>query len=354
MNMITRWKKLMAPTAEAALLRPRPTSPGDRPGFPPDFEITAGMLSDAGCHRETNEDCCRFVKPEEPEQARSKGHLALVCDGMGGHAGGEVASRMAVEIVTRIYCKSSRPPQAALEEALQSANRAIHKTSQKHPHLGGMGTTCTALVLHQGAAILAQIGDSRLYLVRSGQIYLMSEDHSAVMEMVRRGAMSLEEARRHEDKNIILRALGVQPEIAVSAWQTPFPVQDQDCFVLCSDGLYDLVTDEEIGQTVCEGDPQPATERLTAMAKARGGYDNISVVVIKLARARTTGSGERNLPPTRELKNYGAEPGAEAAGLSHELCTLNAPGRYRSRFRIQLNKFLLGVSRFASRLHMCG
>jgi serine/threonine protein phosphatase PrpC len=221
------------------------------------------MSSDAGCHRETNEDCCRFVQPEEPELVRNKGSLALVCDGMGGHAGGEVASRMAVEIIARTYYKSSKSPQVALEEAFQSANRAIHKTTQKHPHLAGMGTTCTALVLHQGAAILAQTGDSRLYLLRGAQIYLMSEDHSAVMEMVRRGAMSLEEARRHEDKNIILRALGVQPEIAVSAWRTPFPVQDQDCFMLCSDGLYDLVTDEEIGQLVCEGDPQSAAEKLT-------------------------------------------------------------------------------------------
>ena len=333
--MITRCKKLMAPTAEAALLRPRPTSPGDRPVFPPDFEITAGMLSDAGCHRETNEDYCRFIKPEEPEQVKDKGHLALVCDGMGGHAGGEVASRMAVEIITRTYYKSSKPPQAALEEAFQSANRAIHKTSQKHRHLGGMGTTCTALVLHQGAAILAQIGDSRLYLAREGQIYLMSEDHSAVMEMVRRGAMSLEEARRHEDKNIILRALGVQSEIAVSAWRTPFPVQDQDCFVLCSDGLYDLVADEEIGQAVSENNPQSATERLTAMAKARGGYDNISVMVIKLACARTVGDEERKLPPTREFEQ-------------------KMPIAKKSSFLARGQKFLRGVSRFASRLHMCG
>jgi protein phosphatase len=331
--MITRWKKLMAPAADAARLRLRPTSPGERAAFSSEFEIAAGVLSDAGCHRETNEDCCRFVRPEEPEQVKTKGSLALVCDGMGGHAGGEVASRMAVEIIARTYYKSSKPHQAALEEAFQSANRAIHKTSQKHPRLAGMGTTCTALVIHQGAAILAQIGDSRLYLARGGQIYLMSEDHSAVMEMVRRGAMSLDEARRHEDKNIILRALGVQPEIAVSAWRTPFPVLDQDCFVLCSDGLYDLVADEEIGQTVLENSPQSAGERLTAIAKARGGYDNISVVVIKLALTRTVRDEVCELPPTREFEQ-------------------KMPIAKKFSIVARGQKFLQDVSRFASRLHM--
>lgn len=333
--MITRWKKLITATADTAGLHPRPTGPGNRAVFPPDFEITAGMLSDAGCHRETNEDCCRYVQPEDSEQAKSKGVLVLVCDGMGGHAGGEVASRLATEIIPRTYYKSSRPPQAALEEAFQSANRAIYKTSQKHPHLRGMGTTCTAMVIHEGAAILAQVGDSRLYLVRSGQIYLMSEDHSAVMEMVRRGAMSLEEARRHEDKNIILRALGVQPEVTVSTWHNPFPTHDQDCFVLCSDGLYDLVTDEEIRQVVCEREPHPASERLTAMAKERGGYDNITVGVIKVGVARMKGDEERKLPPTRDL-----EPTAPSAK------------NYFTGGSAQ--KFLRTMSRFAARLHMCG
>lgn len=253
--------------------------------FPHSFEILAGWLSDPGKHRETNEDCCRFITPEEPGKLKSKGVLALVCDGMGGHAAGEIASRAAAEIISRGYYKSSKPPQAALGEAFREANRAIYLTSRKQAHLKGMGTTCTAMVVHDGGVFLAQVGDSRLYLVRGGGIYLMSEDHSAVMEMVRRGMMSLEEARKHEDKNIILRALGSQPEVIVSTWKTPFPVRDQDRFVLCSDGLYEMVTDEEIGKMVTEDEPQEASDRLIALANERGGHDNITVIIVKLALA---------------------------------------------------------------------
>ena len=120
-----------------------------------------------------------------------------------------------------------------------------------------------------------------MYLIRDHQIYLMSEDHSAVMEMVRRGAMSLTDARQHEDKNIILRALGPQPTVQVSTWKMPFPMRDGDQFVLCSDGLYDLVRDDEIKQTVITLTPPEACEQLIALANERGGHDNITVGVIQ-------------------------------------------------------------------------
>jgi len=264
----------------AAMLNMLSTGPGNQPVFSPRLEVKVGLLSDTGRHRNGNQDFCRWIRPEEPEKLENKGILALICDGMGGHAAGEIASRAAAEIICRSYYESSRPPRAALEEAFLVANRAIYITSQKQPHLNGMGTTCTTLVVHDGSAILAQVGDSRLYLIRGSGIYLMSEDHSAVMEMVRRGMMSIEEARRHEDKNIILRALGTQPEVIVSTWNHSFPVRDQDRFVLCSDGLYDLVTDDEIRKIVSELEPQLASEQLIALANDRGGYDNITAVVV--------------------------------------------------------------------------
>ena len=301
--MITRWKRYLAPAVDTLVSKPHPARPSTLPAYPPKFEVLAGLLSDIGCYRAVNEDFYRYIKPEKREKLEQKGILTLVCDGMGGHAGGEIASRLAAEIIVRTYYESMKPPQAALEEAFEMANRAVYKTARKQPRLHGMGTTSTAMVIHDAAVISAQVGDSRLYLVRSEQIYLMSEDHSAVMEMVRRGMMSLEEARCHEDKNIILRVVGVQPEVSVSTWKNSFPVRDGDCFVLCTDGLYDLVVDEEIKRTVSEHEAQSASQRLVALARERGGHDNITVCVIKICTDRTATIAEKaNMPPTRELK----------------------------------------------------
>lgn len=246
------------------------------------FKLTASFLSDIGCHRELNEDTWLWEQPRDETLRHDKGVLALIADGMGGHAAGDVASKLAATVISTKYYSNRATPQAALASALHAANRAIHQAAQKHPHLRGMGTTCVALVLWQDVALSATVGDSRLYLVRDGQIYLMSEDHSAVMELVRRGEMSLVEARRHNDKNIILRALGPQPDVEVSLWQTPFPVRDGDQFVLCSDGLYDLVRDDEIRQIVISQEPATASERLILLARERGGYDNITAGVIQL------------------------------------------------------------------------
>jgi PPM family protein phosphatase len=303
MNMITRLKKLLAPAAKQQPSQTlRPTPPDGRAVFSPSLEIDFGFVSDPGCHRRKNEDFAHCIKPSHQETRKRKGVLALVCDGMGGHAGGEIASRLAADIITRSYYASSKSPQLALAEAFREANRAIFNAAKQDPRLLGMGTTSTALVLHDGAAISAQVGDSRLYLARGEQLYLMSEDHSAVMEMVRRGMLSLDEARCHEDKNIVLRALGVQAEVVVSTWEHAFPARAGDCFVMCTDGLYDLVNDVEILETVRDSQPQTASERLTKLARERGGYDNITVGVLKLHAERANApDAVTHLRPTREL-----------------------------------------------------
>ncbi len=265
------------------------------------FTITASFRSDLGRHREINEDCWLLEHPREESLLQQKGILALVADGMGGHAAGEVASKLAASVIRKQYYDSAAPPSQALEEALHSANRALYQMANKQAHLHGMGTTCTALVLWNDVALSAQVGDSRLYLVRNDAIYLMSEDHSAVMEMVRRGKLSLADARQHEDKNIILRALGPQPTVQVSTWKMPFPVRDGDQFVLCSDGLYDLVRDDEIQQTVSSLTPSEACEQLIALANERGGHDNITVGIIQLESKPTAEEqGARGLRRTRE------------------------------------------------------
>jgi len=261
------------------------------------YEVVVGMSSDVGCVRELNEDSGRYVQPEDPEVLSHKGVLVVVADGMGGHSAGEVASRLAVEVVTRAYYEDSDDPRTALENAFHEANHEIHKAAEKDASKTGMGTTCTALVLQNGTAISAHVGDSRLYLVREDSIYLMTEDHSAVMEMVKAGLITLEQARHHPEKNVILRAMGSHPEVEVTTWQEPFPVRAGDHFLLCSDGLYDLVEDEEIKQLVMLSAPPTACENLIALAKERGGHDNITVGIVGLIAEGD--SAARLVPETR-------------------------------------------------------
>jgi len=265
-----------------------------RPGA---FDLVIGMMSDVGCVRELNEDSGRYVQPADPEVLRQKGVLIVVADGMGGHTSGEVASGLAVEVVSRAYYDDSGDPRSALEKAFHEANGAIHTEAQKDVSKNGMGTTCTALVLQNEFAISAHVGDSRLYLIREGSIYLMTEDHSAVMEMVKAGLITLEQARHHPEKNVILRAMGSHPEVEVTTWKEPFPVRAGDRFLLCSDGLYDLVQDDEIKRIVSLSAPQTACENLIALAKERGGHDNITVGIVNLKPLGDDESSE--IPETR-------------------------------------------------------
>lgn len=269
---------------------------------PGKFDVVVSMSSDVGCVRELNEDSGRFIQPDDPELLLSKGVLIVVADGMGGHSAGEVASGLAVEVITRAYYEDGGDPRSALEKAFHEANNAIHKAAEKDASKNGMGTTCTALVLQNGTAISAHVGDSRLYLVREDSIYLMTEDHSAVMEMVKAGLITLEQARHHPEKNVILRAMGSHAEVEVTTWQEPFPVRAGDRFLLCSDGLYDLVEDEEIKRIVVLSAPQTACENLIALAKERGGHDNITVGIVSLRPEGETDASP--VPETRTAETY--------------------------------------------------
>jgi serine/threonine protein phosphatase PrpC len=263
------------------------------------YDLVTSILSDVGCVRELNEDSGDCVCPGDAALRASKGVLAIVADGMGGHSAGEVASGLAVETVRRAYYEAAGEPQAALKNAFHEANREIYKAAERDESKKGMGTTCTALVLQNGTAISAHVGDSRLYLVRDGQIYLMTEDHSAVMELVKAGAITLEQARHHPDKNVILRAMGSHPEVEVATWKEPFPVKAGDSFLVCSDGLYDLVEDEEIKQIIMINNPRAACQNLVELAKERGGHDNITVVITSL---KPEGYNSKPVPETREVE----------------------------------------------------
>jgi serine/threonine protein phosphatase PrpC len=266
------------------------------------FEIAASVQTDKGCVREINEDSGRFVQPSDPAQFDARGALLIVADGMGGHSAGEVASRMAVEVISRLYYETKGTPLAALKHAVEEANRRINDEAAADESKHGMGTTCTALALCGGEALAAHVGDSRLYMMRGGQFYQLTEDHSAVTEMVKLGLITKEQARTHEDKNVILRALGTSPEVEVSTLE-PFRVQAGDRYLLCSDGLYDLVRDEEMAGILAETeDIHAAGERLIALAKERGGHDNITVGIVNIKQAVAGSAGAEDMRATREVR----------------------------------------------------
>lgn len=248
----------------------------------PSLRISGTMLRHPGRVRAVNEDVVAYVIPGENDPDAARGALALVADGMGGHAAGDVASRMAAETVVRLYYELDGRPADVLARCLGAANRAIYERSLSDPDCAGMGTTCTALAFRDGAAFLAHIGDSRAYLWRDRKLEQISEDHSLVAELVRRSELTAEEAAHSSQRHVIVRALGTAPTSTPSIWRGGMRLLAGDVFVLCSDGLTDLVAASTIGETVARMPPFDACHFLVEAALAAGGTDNISVGVFAI------------------------------------------------------------------------
>lgn len=244
--------------------------------------LEAAGLSDAGTFRSNNEDafqCCR-------EQG-----IFVVCDGMGGAAAGEIASRMAAECVAKALCtkesaerRDDDATEAAIVDAIADANRKIFERSQQDVGTLGMGTTIVAAQVSAGIMHLAHVGDSRCYLWRMGRMDLLTQDHSLVGEQVRLGKLSPEEAENSPYRNVITRALGTQSTV-MTEYQR-LQVLDGDVLLLCSDGLTRELNDEEIagvvGRTASGEDLDAICGTLVERAKAAGGRDNITCVVVKV------------------------------------------------------------------------
>jgi len=297
MGMFERVRRWFDGNAEAGPV-PVPREPGSA-ARPVALEIHASVATNTGCVRTENQDAAVFSRPPDDRALATHGVIALVADGMGGCQGGEVASALACEKIPAHYFASTDPIPTALRAALEAANAEIYHAAQAQPELHGMGTTAVVLAVAKGCGWLAYVGDSRLYLIRRGQIYRMSEDHSMVFEMVHRGLLTREEARNHQDRNVLSRALGSRPQVEVSCWDEPFPIQPGDRFLLCSDGLHDLVTDEKMLELANSGDVGLATERLVRSANENGGYDNISVILLE---AVDQAAARLRPGPTREYR----------------------------------------------------
>jgi PPM family protein phosphatase len=248
-------------------------------------EIEHFGLTDVGAKRSHNQDAFTVQKAPDREHWQRVGHLFIVADGMGGHAVGEKASAKAVQEIPLTYVKHVHDgPASALRHAFQEANAGINAVGTSNPEFRGLGTTATALVLRDEGAWIAHVGDSRAYRIRGAQIQQLTYDHSYAWEMARRLGIPPEELGEVK-KNVIVRSLGPDPLVQVDV-EGPYPLEDGDTFVLCSDGLSNQVPPEEVGAVVAALPVEEAARFLVELANLRGGPDNITIVIVRVGTAR--------------------------------------------------------------------
>ncbi len=253
-------------------------------------------LSDIGRRRASNQDARAVSAPWSAEQYRRRGWLFVVADGMGAHAAGETASAIAAEQVPLAYEKHAhRAPPLALRMSMLHANAEIHARGETAADLKGMGTTCTALVIVPRGALVGHVGDSRVYRVRAGLIEQLSRDHSLAWDMEAARAKLGGEAIQAAPKNIITRSMGPHERIDIDL-EGPFPVEEGDVFVLCSDGLSGQVADEEIGGFAATLPPEEAAAALLGLALVRGAPDNVTLIVVKAGPKEVTDPAAANTP----------------------------------------------------------
>jgi serine/threonine protein phosphatase PrpC len=245
------------------------------------LRLDVAQLTDVGRKREHNEDNMAFVIPKDSQVMASKGALFIVADGMGGHAAGEVASEIAVDTISNMYYQEDSTDVAvSLLRAIKRANASIHQRAAENLLRTGMGTTCVAAVLRGNMAYIANVGDSRSYLLRGNQVKQISQDHSWVAEQVRAGLLTEEQARTHAQRNVITRCLGTQAEVDVDIFHEE--LLEGDFLVLCTDGLSGLVSDEELHRIVDQFVPQESVYHLVERANENGGPDNITTIVVRV------------------------------------------------------------------------
>jgi serine/threonine protein phosphatase PrpC len=283
--------------------RPGPQAQGaenaQMPVSPPSLDLVAAKLTDVGRVRPHNEDYVDYYIPPDSRQLARKGAIYLVADGMGGHQAGEVASHDAVELVIgQYYSDTTHDVGTSLVRAFRAANQQIHAQAQSDPSKGGMGTTLVAAVVLGRKVYMANVGDSRAYLINKKGIAQITEDHSWVEEQVRAGLLTPEQAKRHPQRNLVTRALGSKPAVEADLFEGE--INAGDTLLLCSDGLTGRVEDHELMAIVREHPPQKAAQLLVDLANERGGNDNITVLIVSAHEEPATVKAPVLVPAKKE------------------------------------------------------
>jgi protein phosphatase len=248
-----------------------------------DPEISIRLLSDLGKKRQNNEDSCMLYVPGSEALTDSRGILVAVADGMGGAKAGEYASHNALRCICPVYYE--RNPHAlvpaALRQAVEAANAFVFRESEHNIDFSGMGTTVSALAIVGNWAYIAQVGDSRIYLLRSGMpLKQLTYDHTLVAEQIKNGLINEEEARNHSLKNLITRAVGIRDTVDVDLFA--LELQPHDTLLLCSDGLTNMVNDENLEKELAQEDLTAMSESLLEKALEAGGTDNITMILVRI------------------------------------------------------------------------
>src|ERR1044071_1786365 len=246
----------------------------------PGIELAA--LSDTGCQRENNEDTYSYWEPPSEEAFQRKGRLISIAYGMVGYEGGKEASHLAIQTIEQIYGDGIEGDICSvLVAAFKTAHQRIKEYAEKHPELHGMGTTCTSIAVVGHDLYYSHVGDSRLYLSRDSKIFPLTRDQSYVGRLVEQGIIRPEEAVTHPQRNILTGALGAGSEVVPEVLEQPITLEKGDVLVLCTDGLWSLISEQEL-QSALSPDLNQSCSKLIALAKERGGPDNITVQIARV------------------------------------------------------------------------
>ena len=266
--------------------------------------ITSGnlkviVLSDRGNIRINNEDIGLFFRIADDSSGSEKGSLMLVADGMGGHQAGEVASKLASEVIVQEYFNNGNNAtiEKNLSRAFSAANKKIFDLASSSKKYNGMGTTCTAVLLVEDNIYYAHVGDSRAYILKNNTISRITEDHTYVNELIRTGNISPAEAATHPQRNVLTNAMGTKPEVRIDSNKYSEVFSDRDRLLICSDGLYEYLADDELATILRSKPISEAAESMIDEAKKRGGHDNITVVIAE----RSETDADQALKQTRDF-----------------------------------------------------
>ena len=247
-----------------------------------DLKLDVGRRTDVGRRRPHNEDCLGIYPPEADDAVPGRGKMFVVADGMGGYAAGEVASHIAVEEALNSYFnEADRAVEESLIRALEQANRAVIEAATRDTDHAGMGATIAVAVLHDSELSVANVGDSRVYLLRDGGLTQISHDHSYVADLLASGKITPAEAQRHPMRNVVTRSVGGRPEVEVEVYPR-IRLLVGDVVLLCSDGLWGMVPAERISTIIDSRSAQAAADALIAAANEAGGHDNVTAVVCRV------------------------------------------------------------------------
>ncbi len=264
----------------------------------PAATIKVVIKTDLGKIRTNNEDSACFFQLQENNTRPLKGSLLMVADGMGGHLAGEVASRMAVDTIREEYFKQDNYANKLklLEKAFQAANKKIFELASSNANYKGMGTTCTAILIEGKTIFSAHVGDSRAYLFKNDALIRLTEDHTYVRELVKNGDISKAEAETHPQRNILTNAMGTKATMQLDTNQINTSFDTGDRLMICSDGLYDYLNDEEIAEALKNTSLDDTANYFIAEARLRGGKDNITVALAE----QITASNENRSRETKD------------------------------------------------------